>query len=179
MKALVIYDTIGGNTEKVAARIDSALRDAGMESKLVKVTPDLALDFYEYDLVFMGSPVIAWLPTKKLMGLAEKKLDDYRKAGEIRPAAPLRPGKYAVCFCTYAGPHMGTREAVPMTKWLGAFLEHLGYAVLDEWHVVGAFHDKDEMNLAGRLGDIRGRPNEHDLAEVEGRVKGILSYLTA
>ena len=177
MKALVMYDSIGGNTEKVAARIDCALRDAGVESEFVKVEPDTALDFYDYDLVFLGSPVIAWLPTKKLMGFVEKKLDEYRKAGEILPAAPFRPGKYAICFCTYGGPHMGAREAVPMTKWLGAFFEHIGYMVLDEWHVVGEFHDNEQMNTSGRLGDIRGRPNEHDLRDVENRVKGILRAL--
>ena len=72
---------------------------------------------------------------------------------------------------------MGQREAVPMTKWLGAFMEHLGYLVLDEWHIVGEFHSNDEMNLKGRLGDIRGRPNEHDLRDVENRVKGTLYSL--
>jgi len=179
MRALVLYDSLGGNTEKVAARIDMALRQAGVESDLVKVAAGADVDFYDYDLVFLGSPVIAWQPSKKMMELLGEKLDECRQAGEIKPAAPLRPGKYGVCFCTYAGPHMGQREAVPMTKWLGAFLEHLGYMVLDEWHVVGEFHGKDEMNLSGRLGDIRGRPNEHDLDDIANRVKGILSSLPA
>ena len=177
MKALVMYDSLGGNTEKVAARIDSALREADVQSELVKADDGATLDFYDYDLVFLGSPVIAWQPSKKMMEVLGKKLDEYRQAGEIKPAAPLRPGKYGVCFCTYAGPHMGQREAVPMTKWLGAFFEHIGYLVLDEWHIVGEFHGKDEMNLKGRLGDIRGRPNEHDLRDVENRVKGILYSL--
>ena len=112
-----------------------------------------------------------------MLAFLTKKLNEYRQAGEIAPAAPLRPGKYGVCFCTYAGPHMGAREAVPMTQWLGAFFEHIGYRVLDEWHVLGEFHDKGEMNLKGRLGDIRGRPDEHDLREMENRVKGLLYSL--
>ena len=179
MKGLVMYDSLGGNTEKVAVQIDGTLRACGMDCTLVKAPPDAPLDILDYDLVFLGSPVIAWLPTKKMMACLEEKLGEYRKAGEIPPAAPLRPGKFAVCFCTYAGPHMGAREAVPMTKWLGAVCEHLGYAVLDEWHVVGAFHDNEDMNTQGRLGDIRGRPNEHDLADVENRVKGVLYELQA
>lgn len=177
MKALVMYDSLGGNTEKVATCIDRALRGADVESELVKVEPNMELELYDYDLVFLGSPVIAWQPSCAMMKWLGARLNGYRQAGEIKPAAPLRPGKYGVCFCTYGGPHMGQREAVPMTKWLGAFFEHIGYLVLDEWHIVGEFHGKDEMNLKGRLGDIRGRPNEHDLRDVENRVKGILYSL--
>ena len=47
------------------------------------------------------------------------------------------------------------------------FLEHLGFAVLDEWYVVGEFHGSEELSIRGRLGDIRGRPNEEDLREVK------------
>ena len=177
MKCLVLYDSVGGNTEKAAQRIDAALRGEGLECDLIKVGPDTDLDFYDYELVFAGSPVYAWLPTEKFMGFIKKKLKEYQQSGEILPAAPLRPGRYAVPFCTYAGPHMGAREAVPMTKWVGAFFEHLGYLVLDELHVVGQFHGKPDMNTSGRLGDITGRPNEQDLLDVENRVKGLLRML--
>jgi hypothetical protein len=30
------------------------------------------------------------------------------------------------------------------------------------------------MSWEGRLGDIRGRPDEHDLDEVEQRIRGLL-----
>jgi hypothetical protein len=33
------------------------------------------------------------------------------------------------------------------------------------------------MNVAGRLGDIRGRPNESDLRDVCGRLTGLLRRL--
>ena len=177
LNALVMYDSLGGNTEKVATGIRDALGKASVDCDLVKVTSETTLDLYQYDLIFSGSPVIAWLPTKTLMDFVQRKLDAYRDAGEIRPAAPLRPGRYAVCFCTYAGPHTGLQEAVPLTKWLRAFFEHLGYLVLDEWHVVGELHKETDLNTEGRLGDIRGRPNEQDLDDVRNRVRGILSSL--
>jgi len=180
MKALVLYDTMGGNTEKVANRIHQTLANAdGIEADLVKLDADTDVDLTAYDLLFMGSPVVAWLPTKKLMEFGSGQLDAYRKAGKLGPAAPTRPGKFAIAFCTYAGPHMGEREAVPATKWIGALLEHLGFRMLDEWHFVGEFHSKPEMNIKGRMGDIKGRPNENDLAAVAGRTQGIVAQLEA
>ena len=59
MKALVLYDSLGGNTEKVAARIHKTLVEQGVEADLIKVTADMDLELYEYDLLFLGSPVIA------------------------------------------------------------------------------------------------------------------------
>lgn len=177
MKALVLYDSIGGNTEKVAKRIHSVLDANGLEADLIKVASDKDLDFLDYDLIFIGSPVQAWLPTEPLMRLVKEKLREYRDAGEIPPSAPLRSGKFGVCFATYAGPHTGVGEAIPMTKWLRVFLEHLGYMVLDEWHIVGEYHNRKELSTKGRLGDIRGRPNKQDLQAVTGQVNGLLVRL--
>ena len=74
--------------------------------------------------------------------------------------------KHALIFCTYSGPHTGIDEATPAGKYAGQFFEHLGITVLDEWYVVGEFHGSEERSTLGRLGDIRGRPNEQDLARV-------------
>ena len=177
MKSLVLYDSQGGNTEKVATHVHGSLKESGVESVLIKIASELEIDFYEYDLIFIGSPVISWLPTETMIHFVKKTFRAYRDAGEVLPAAPLRKGKFAVPFCTYGGPHLGRDEAVPTTKWFGSFLGHLGYFVLDEWHVVGEFHKKTDSNTKGRLGDIQGRPNENDLKEVENLVKGLLSSI--
>ena len=177
MKALVLYDSLGGNTEKVAARIHQTLEQGGMETRIVKVAPDTDLDLYDYDLIFLGSPVIAWGPTNTMRDFVMKKLREYHKT-RIRPSAPLRPGKFAVSFCTFSGTHIGEQEAVPLTKWFSSFLGHLGCQITGEWHVVGEFHKTDEPNVNGRLGDIRGRPNESDLMDVENRVRGLLAGLS-
>ncbi len=66
-----------------------------------------------------------------------------------------------------------------MTMWLSSFLEHLGYAVLDQWHIVGQFHKETHMNTQGRLGNILGRPNDADLTNVVNRTKGIIGALSA
>jgi hypothetical protein len=50
--------------------------------------------------------------------------------------------------------------------------------VVEDIAVVGVFPEAEESyNTAGRFGDIRLRPDEHDLLEVEGRVRGILRRL--
>lgn len=70
----------------------------------------------------------------------------------------------------------------PMLKkvnGLRSFLEHIGYFVLDQWHIVGQFHKKTDMNTHGRLGNILGRPNKQDLLAVENRTKGVIGALAS
>jgi hypothetical protein len=51
----------------------------------------------------------------------------------------------------------------------------LGYTIIGEWYVVGEYKPEEVRNhsIGGRLGDIRGRPNEDDLREVAEKVKGV------
>ena len=177
MKSLILYDSIGGNTEKVAKRIYDTLKGTTNEINFFKFTSDIDVDLFEYDLIFLGSPVIDWLPTKRMMEFVKKKLQFYSGQGKIKPSSPFGSRKYGICFCTYAGPHIGKNEARPMTMWLRSFLEHLGYTVLDQWHIVGQFHKETDMNTQGRLGNILGRPNDNDLLDVENRTKGVVRAL--
>jgi len=178
MKALIIYDSLGGNTQKVADTIYKTLANEKIEVKLIKVAADFDIELYDYDLIFLGSPVIAWMPTDVMRDFVLKKLRAYYKT-QVKPSAPLRPGKFGVSFCTYSGTHIAENEAIPLTKWFSAFFEHMGYQVRGEWHIVGEFHAKEFPNLLGRLGDIRGRPNSADLLEIENRVRGLLTSLAA
>ena len=190
MKTLVLFDSMGGNTQKVADRIHRIAKSTGFKSTILKLEEDSDLDFYDYDLVFLGSPVIEWLPTKKMMDFLKKKLKDHRLNGDIPSAAvSLKPGKYAVCFSTNCGAHIGVDEASPMTEWVASFFGHIGYQVLDKIHVPGEMRNfgqgsdwmNDEvfesLNTQGKYGDIKGRPNEEDLAELEVSIKKLLSPL--
>ena len=174
---LVLYSSVTGNTEKVAKRIAKVLKGKGHDVAFVRVDEKTDVDLLAYDLVFLGSAVHQWLPTKMLMNYVKRMLKRYFRSGVIVPSSPIRPGKHAVCFCTYSGPHTGLSEAVPATGWMRAFLEHLGFIVLEEWHTVGEFKNSEENSTIGRWGNIKGRPNEHDLAEIEGRAIGILNAL--
>lgn len=87
-KALIIYGSITGNTEMVAKEFAAVCHEYGFEPDLVKIDPkrDWAKDpvFVEdYDLVCLGSPIIAGLPYKEvsmLMGLQGTK-QLYRNRG--------------------------------------------------------------------------------------------------
>ena len=176
MKSLVLYDSLSGNTEKVAKTIHHT-SEKTILSHLVKVDKKTEIDFFDYDLVFIGSPVIEWLPTQTMMDFVKKTMKGYNQKGQIKPSSPIIPGKFGVCFGTFGGPHIGEREARPMTLWFRSFLEHLGFIVLDEWLFVGAFKNREDLNTNGRMGDIRQRPNESDLLTVENKVTGMLASL--
>ena len=178
MKVVVIYDSLGGNTEKVAKTIYDTVA-AVESSQLIKVDKETEIDLVSWDLVFIGSPVIDWLPSKAMISFIQRTMKAANAQGLIKPAAPIIPGKFAICFGTFGGPHIGIGEARPMTQWLRSALEHLGIIVLDEWHVPGAFRNRDDLNRDGRQGNIEGRPDDRDLSDVENKVQGILAALTA
>lgn len=176
MKTLNLYYSSTGNTGKVAGRIDQTLGELGHSHDSVQAGSETEIDVLEYDFVFVGSGVYAWLPGKPLQDLLTRLRKGYMQSGAIKPASPRLPGKKAVVYCTYGGAHTGINEALPAVKYMAQLFDHLGFEVLDEIYVLGEYVPESvrEMSQAGRLGDIRGRPDEHDLSEVAQRVKGIL-----
>jgi flavodoxin len=172
MKALIIYWSKTGNTEKVAQAIKQGLEAAHGEVQCMHLEGAEGMiqsettDFYAYDLVCLGFPSYRWSPPKPVDQFLNKKYNVYRKQECVKIGAPKVPGKHVLIFCTYSGPHTGINEAVPAGKYAGQFFEHLGFTVVDEWYVVGEFHGSEEASTQGRLGDIRGRPNAQDLEKV-------------
>ena len=176
MRALNLYYSATENTAKVAQRIEDCLTQLGHSVDTVRITAETEIDLLDYDVVFVGSGVYAWLPGKPVQDLFTKLRKGYVKDGEIQPASPKRMDKKAVIYCTYGGVHTGIREAIPAVKYMGQLFDHLGFMILDEWHIVGQYNPENmqPMSTKGRLGDITGRPDEHDLQEVEQKVRGIL-----
>lgn len=177
LKVLSLYYTSTGNTEKVADRIERTVRDLGHEVDSVRITSDkTTVDVLDHDLVFNGSGVYQWLPGEPMRHFFGELMDMYSEESRVEPGCPKRPNKDAVVYCTYGGVHTGKNEALPAVKYMGQMFEHLGFVILGEWYVVGEYpEDMGAASREGRLGDIRGRPNENDLAEIEERVKGVLS----
>ena len=83
------------------------------------------------------------------------------------------PGKNALVFCTYSGPHTGIDEATPAGKTMRQYFEHFGFNVLGEWYVIGEFHGNLANSTLGRLGDIRGKPTAEDLAKIKKNAEQI------
>ena len=166
MKAAIIYWSKTGNTQKVALAIKEGLEESGVNVCLIRIEEATDIDFYDYDLVCFGFPSHQWHPPKPVDAFLINQHVEHRKHGRIKLAAPKIPEKNALIFCTYSGPHTGINEAIPAGKYVGQFFEHLGFTVLDEWYVLGEFHGSEEMSTKGKMGDIRGRPNEADLKKV-------------
>ncbi len=175
-KAIVLFWTKNGNTEKVARRIHDTLQTAGMEVSISRINKEQKVEYLDYNLIFFGAPVYENLAPKPVLSFLH--INRRRDGVELLASAPEEPGVAAVPFCTYGGGHTGYNEAVPMLKHIGQYFEHEGIRVVEDIAVVGVFPEADESyNTEGRFGDILNRPDEHDLTEIEGRVRGILRRL--
>jgi hypothetical protein len=174
MKALVIYWSGTGNTKKVAETIHNTLKNGGVNSILKRVEEPAPEELFEFDLIFIGSPSHMWQPPEPVLKYIREKMDYHRRHGDIKLCAPKLFGKRGVVFVTYSGPHTGFNEALPVGKYLGQFMEHMGFDVAGEWYVVGEFHGRESESTKGRLGDIRGRPNQQDLENIIMEVNKIL-----
>ncbi len=182
MKTLILYDSFTGNTEKVVNVIYEKLKENGInEIEKFKITKDFneSINVLENDLVFIGSPVIQFLPSVNLMNFCKKELMKNLKKGIIIPKSPKFKGKYAVPFVTYGGMHTGIREAIPALKYLEQFLEHLRFEIVDEFYVIGAYRtpEFEKFNPDTPLGDISDRPNKNDFKYVEFKVNQILKRI--
>ncbi len=63
MKALVIFDSIFGNTKKIAETISNEL---GKDSKVLSVSDFNSKDLEGTNLIVVGSPIIGWKPSEKM-----------------------------------------------------------------------------------------------------------------
>jgi len=176
-RALILHWSSTGNTEKVALAIKEGLEAAGMNVSLMKTTEADDIDYFYYSLVCIGSPSIQWHPPKQVTEFLLKKFKHYQKQEKIKTGAPKVPGKKALMFVTYSGPHTGLREATPVGLYMGQFFEHLGFTVVDEWYILSEYHGNEERSTKGRMGDIRGKPTEEDLQKIRMDAKNLASKL--
>jgi len=173
LKALVVYDSKTGNTEKVSKAIYDTLVEAKVETILTK-TDTASEDLHDYDLVFMGTPTFQWMPSKEIQQFINDKFAIHKKRGDVKLLAPVIPGKKAVVFCTYSSPFTGIDSAIPCVKYMAQFFRHIGFEIAGEWYVIGEFVGNEERSTKGKLGDIRGRPNQADLDEIRDKVIALL-----
>lgn len=179
-KALIVYWSGTGNTKKVAFAIKRGLEKTAIQVTVKNPAQALNEDLFTYELVGLGTPVHQWLPANPIRDFVNTKLREAFKQGHVHPNMAPVPGRNAVIFVTYSGPHTGKGEAVPAAKWLGQFFEHLGFTVVAEWYLVGEFHDRLQESTEGRLGDIRGKPTQRTLNALEKKaarlVQGLQSH---
>lgn len=177
LQALVIYWSATGNTEKVANSIVQTLAEKTINTTLKKIGDATGEELYNYDLVFMGTPSYQFLPPEPVQRFVKNQMKIHNERGDIKPCAPKLDGKRAIVFCTYSGPHTGIKEATPVGDYIGQFFEHLGFDVAAKLYIIGEFHGREDLSTIGKLGDIRGRPNQQDLDDVKEVVRDLLNNL--
>lgn len=89
MNAIVVYDSLHGNTEKVARAIGQAV---GAEVRMARVTDVSARDLLSADLVILGSPTHGGRPTPAIQSMIS--------------AVPDLKGRKAAAFDTRLGGRM-------------------------------------------------------------------------
>lgn len=72
LKALVVYHTMYGNTEKVAKALAKGLEDGGVKVDVVKVDTVKFEELGRVDLLAVGSPVHAWNMSKPVREFLER-----------------------------------------------------------------------------------------------------------
>jgi flavodoxin len=71
-KALVVYDSVYGNTEKVARALAKGLEDGGVDVDCVRVGAVKFDELSWYDLLVVGGPVHAWSASKPIKAFLER-----------------------------------------------------------------------------------------------------------
>jgi hypothetical protein len=153
------------------------LQEGGVDVSIRKVGEAGDIDYFAYDLVCIGCPSYNWHTPKPVEDFLRNKFTQHRVQGKIKPGSPKIPGRNALVFCTYSGPHTGLDEATPVGKYIGQFFAHLGFTIVDEWYVLAEFHNNPENSTLGRMGDIRGKPTEDDLTSLRARAKALAQTL--
>ena len=175
--ALLIYWSKTGNTEKVAHAIKQGLEETGIQVTMKRPEEAEDIDYFDFDLVCVGAPSYSWHLPEPMTNFLKKKFAAYRQQSKVKPSAPKVPGKNALIFVTYSGPHTGIEEATPVGKDMRQFFEHIGFNVIDEWYVLSEFHGSLENSTKGRMGDIRGKPTKEDLQKIKEDAKRVGSLL--
>jgi hypothetical protein len=171
-KGLILYQTMTGNTEKVALRFQKAFIKKGWECDMFKVDKDmdvnnLPFNFEEYDFICAGSGVYKALPGQELVNIIFNYTHQSRRGTKIvRVHRKITPGpKTGVVFVTYAGTHLGPKEAEPALSLLELNIEHLRFRCIGRFSCPGSI---GKRRTPGQwFGDISGRPSERDLMKAE------------
>jgi len=116
MRFVIVYDSVSKvrMTEKVAVLIQDGLKEKGIEAEALQVSHSAGIKIEDFDCLIIGSPTMAWRPTKDtvkfLEGLKGKNLT----------------GKYAASFDTQMKSFMSGNA----NKAMESRLKELGFKVV-------------------------------------------------
>ncbi|HEY78678.1 MAG TPA: hypothetical protein G4O09_06160 [Dehalococcoidia bacterium] len=171
-KSLILYQTMSGNTEKVALRFKKVFEKKGWECDIFKIdknmgADNLPFDFQDYDFLCVGSGVYSSMPGKELMDIMFKAGHERKRAGKtVHVWSKIIPGpKTGIVFVTYSGMHLGPKEAEPALSKLDLDIEHIRFKCIGRFSCPGKMGQRATPQWWH--GDIRDRPSERDLLKAE------------
>ena len=102
MKTLIVYDSVYGNTEKIAKAVAEAIAPSG-EAKVLRVGEANPSELESFDLLIVGSPTHAGRPTPAVQDFLNKVTEQSLK--DIKAAAfdTRVTSKFAKIFGNAAG----------------------------------------------------------------------------
>jgi flavodoxin len=178
-RCLIIYQSLTGNTEKIAYTFQKVFTKKSWLCDVFKIDKTtnfatLPFNFEEYDFMCAGSGVYAALPGKEITDVMYNYTHQSKRNGKIvRVHRKIFPGpKTGVVFVTYAGTHLGPKEAEPALSLLDLNIEHLRFKCVGRFACPGGV---SKVPTPGQwFGNISGRPNERDLKKAEIFMEEIL-----
>lgn len=197
-KALILCASVTGNTEKIANCFREALEEMEWSVDLIKLTPktnfvEEPVFFDQYDLLFVGSPIMAGLPSTLLgknLGLTASMPPRMYSDRLIMPGLKKPTEKdytpYAVVFCTYGGTSTGPSECLATLAIEKLYLENLYIQTVGKFACLGTeLHHAsvdtiaDDLNMdvdlaSELLARFKEDPNAEEFKKYPPHIKGKL-----
>lgn len=148
-KALIMYASVTGNTEKVGFAFKEALEGMGWTVDTLKLTGktnfvENPIYFDEYDLLFLGSPIMAGLPSTLLgknLGLTAsippRMYSDRLIMPGLRRPETEDYAPFGVVYATYGGASTGPKECLATLEIEKLYLDNLYITVIGEYACLG------------------------------------------
>jgi flavodoxin I len=102
MKALIVYDSVYGNTEKIAKAMAEAIAPLG-EAKVLRVGEANPSELESFDLLIMGSPTHAGRPTSAVQDFLNKVTQQSLRGIKAAAFDTRVTSKFAKIFGNAAG----------------------------------------------------------------------------
>jgi len=176
-RCLIIYTSYTGNTEKVANTIRDVFTKYGWTCDCFNIKQGFDVenppfDFEGYDFLCVGSLVIWGLPPDEIL---EVMRIVSRRAGWVAYGKVVPGPKLGLAFVTYAGAHLGPKEAIPALKLLELEMEHLKFKCVGLLSAPGRYiRASPHHTPTWYHGDHMVRPNKEDINRIAKAVRDIL-----
>jgi len=178
-KSLIIYESMTGNTEKVAFRFKKVFDRMKWDCTILKVdknTKNIPFKFDDFDFICVGSPIIAAVPAKNITRIFTMGGGAPSGPGNGPPAEPRPPRgrvlltesrKKGIVFVTYAGQMLGPAEAVPALDILELHMKLMERECIGKFSCPGKEWRHDSID---KLADHYKKTIE-DIAALVGKYK--------